>query len=47
MIDLFTQFKNIIESTGLNLLDVACLVYIFKQLLKMVVYTYKKIKGDV
>ena len=46
MVDLLIQFKNLIETTTLDLIDVACLVYIFKQICKLVLFCIKKIKGD-
>lgn len=42
--DLFELFNNIIVSTGFTCLDIACMIYIFKQLLKLVFFVFKKIK---
>ena len=45
MQDLLLQFKTILETTGLQLLDIACIVYIFKQLCNLVILIYKKMRG--
>lgn len=46
MVDLLIQFKNIIETTSLSIIDVACIVYIFKQIVKLIIFAISKIKGE-
>lgn len=44
--DITQQFLQIIDTFGISVLDMACIVYLFKQAALLICYIIKKIKGD-
>ena len=44
--DIFTQFLNIVDTLDISILDLACCIYIFKQVSKLIICIFKKIKGE-